>query len=123
MTGQTVTLEGNVPKICYDGCFVPICGRYFWDTNFGARLFCKMLGRNGGRVSKPEINLVEDAYYVGKCSSTDTHINACTGGRNQRTLGGKSGISASCDKGSEAEVHINCDGEVFLIIYNTLKLP
>ena len=118
-----MTLEGNVPKICYDDRFVPICGRHYWDNNFGARLFCKMLGRCGGTVSKTKIDLVEDAYHVGKCSSTDTDINTCSGGNNERKLG-----EDDCEKGKESVVHISCgieigNGELFLITYNLLKSP
>ena len=113
-----MALKGKEPKICYEGRLVPLCGRYFWENNFGARLFCQMLGRSGGTVSNPEIDLTEDAYYVGECSSTDTHINTCHAGANDHTLGGSKFLgTASCNKGSEAVAYINCDGKVFLIFY------
>ena len=117
MTGQTVALQGKNPKICYNGRLVPICGRYFWENNVGARLFCKMLGRSGGKVSRPGIGLPEDAYYVGECRSTDTHINKCSASTNYRTLGGQTSIfgTASCYKGSWAVVHISCDGKSSLL--------
>ena len=112
-----MALEGNRPKICYNGRLVPICGRYFWENNFGAGLFCRLLGRSGGTVSKPGIDLAEDAYYVGMCGSMDTHINTCSADTNYRTLGGQTSFlgTASCYKGSEAVVYIKCDGTFHLI--------
>ena len=35
-----------------DGKWTPICGHWFWDNNYGARLFCKQLGYNNGRYTK-----------------------------------------------------------------------
>ena len=114
MTGGTVAIEGKIAKICYNGRLVPICGRFFWDNNNGARLFCKMLGKGGGIVQKRGTKLVEDAYYAGTCSSTDKHITECSAGTNKRTLGGVTSIfkSASCNKGSKAAVRIECAGKV-----------
>ena len=112
MTGQTVALEGKQPKICYEGRLVPICGHYFWDNNFGARLFCQMLGRSGGIVSQPRFASDVNFYIVGKCSSTDTHITSCSAGANTRTLGGKAATS-NCNKGAKAGAYISCDGKIF----------
>ena len=111
-----MAFEGNAPKICYNNRLVPICGRYFWDNSFGARLFCKMLGKSDGIWLFPKIPLDEDAYYVGRCSSTDTHINKCSAASNWRTLGGSQfANSASCYKGSEAVVHVKCSGKYYLL--------
>ena len=122
VTGETVALEGKQPKICYDGRLVPICGHFFWRNNFGARLFCQMLGRDGGVIlPRPGISLAEDAYYVGECSSTDTHFNSCSAGMNMRTLGGLSSLyKDSCSKHSKALVHLSCIGKTFFITSHCL---
>ena len=122
MTGQTVAIEGRIAKICYNGRLVPICGRFFWDNNNGARLFCKMLGKKGGIVQKYEFKLTEDAYYAGTCSSTDKHITVCSAGKNKHTLGGKSNIlgTGSCNKGSRAAIYIECDGKTSLLYFKCI---
>ena len=122
VTGQTVAIEGKIAKICYNGRLVPICGRYFWENNNGARLFCQMLGKKGGHVNKNQgIELTEDAYYAGKCSSTDNHITECSAGGNKHTLGGFMVFgTASCNKGQKAAISIKCDGKI-LLLYSQLS--
>ena len=123
MTGQAVAIEGKIAKICYNGRLVPICGRFFWDNNNGARLFCKMLGKKGGIVQKYEFKLTEDAYYAGTCSSTDKHITECSAGKNKHTLGGKTRWgTGSCNKGSKAAIYIECDGKTSLLYSKNASL-
>ena len=116
MNGPTAAIEGNIAKICYNGRLVPICGHYFWENNNGARLFCKMLGKGGGNVNKnQDIELTEDAYYAGTCSSADKNITKCSAGGNHHTLGGTEFLGgSSCNKGSKAAISIGCYGKKIL---------
>ena len=116
-TGKKAAIEGDIAKICYNDRLVPICGHYFWENNNGARLFCKMLGKGGGRVNKnQDIELTEDAYYAGMCSSTDQHITECSSAGNHHSLGGAEMFgSSSCNKGSKAAIYIECGGKKFLL--------
>ena len=45
-----VRLIDGFPEILVDNGWHPICGHWFWNNNFGARLFCQELGFNDGKV-------------------------------------------------------------------------
>ena len=113
-TGKSVALEGRTPKICYQDRFVPICGHYFWDNDYGAQIFCRMLGRDGGVTTRKESKLTEDAYNVGKCSEADAQngrsITECTGDKNTNTLAYEFSSGSSCAEGEKSGVYIDCGG-------------
>ena len=117
MTGQRVAIEEDIAKICYNDRLVPICGHYFWENNNGAHLFCKLLGKGGGTVEKNgRMELTEDAYYAGQCSSTDKKITECSAAGNHHILGGSEMFgSSSCNKGSKAAIYIECGGKKLLL--------
>ena len=122
-TGASVQLDGRRPKICYKDRMVPICGYYFKDNNEGARLFCELLGKQGGVVYKTRKRLQEDAYMVGKCNIDDTHINACSQECNCRQLGGKCSWwrTANCNRGSRGVIYVDCNGKCFSYVFSIFK--
>ena len=112
-TGDKVELRGTQAMICYETRMVPICGRSFWTNNNGVQLFCKMLGKSGGKVDKSKSVLQEDAFVVGKCSKEDSHLSNCTSLCNKRTLGGDcEGWDASCYKRSNSGMKVHCFGKL-----------
>ena len=69
-----------------------------------------------------KIELTEDAYYAGKCSSTDKHITECSAGGNKHTLGGSMIFgTASCNRGQKAAIHIKCDGKILLVVLSVVE--
>ena len=113
-TGSKVELNGTQPKICYKNRMVPICGRMFWNTHYGAQLFCKMLGKANGIVKRSKEPLTEDAYVVGKCRSEDKDLLHCTGKCNLRTLGGDCKFfSGACTVGELAKPEVTCFGKIY----------
>ena len=54
-------VDGKYPEVLTnDGSWAPICGHWFWDNNYGARLFCRQLGFNDGRYPK---HLLADSQW------------------------------------------------------------
>ena len=88
---------------------MPLCGRYFWENDYGPQIFCKMLGREGGVVTGKFVKLTEDAYHVGRCKLSDLTrtITECTGGTNSKNFG-----RVGCDIGSEGGMYIDCGGGI-----------
>lgn len=106
--------------ICYENRMVPICGVGFKNSDFGARIFCKMLGKSGGKAGKSQSTLNEDAYMVGRCSEADTDLTKCTETCNKRTIGG-SCFGNSCNAFStKSAVDLHCFGKMFLILHKTV---
>ena len=108
--------------ICHEHQLVPICGHSFWENQNGARIFCKMLGKSGGKVENKKEILQEDAYIVGKCGNQDTDLTGCNGGCNEHTVGGScSRWIVSCNKGSTGLPRISCSGKKNVDNFETLK--
>ena len=72
-----------------NGIWSPICGHWFWDTHYGATLFCQKLGSNyvSGTVTRSRgKKLEQDAIRVGKCRNNDRWMQ-CSGGCNDLGYG------------------------------------
>ena len=41
--GNVRLKDGKYPEISIDGMWSPICGIWFWESNIGAKLFCRKL--------------------------------------------------------------------------------
>ena len=104
------SLENGQPMICHDKQMVPICGHWFWNTQYGAQLFCKLLGKSGGKLDKLTTHITQPALCVGQCNKSDKDIKNCTGGGNKKikTLGGQC-VGNSCDIGKAKAITIDCD--------------
>ena len=94
--------------MCLNGIWSPICGHWFWDTDFGANLFCQELTSNpastGQVIRRTDKPLEKDAIRIGKCLSNDQWLS-CSGGCND--LGTGQGC-ADCDANSPASIEIKC---------------
>ena len=66
--------SGNGPLIFFGGKWDYICGHYFHDNNYGAKLVCKKLGYNDGYVRKSEYKYNTGSFYLGKCRSSDSNL-------------------------------------------------
>ena len=100
--------DGKFPEVFLDGTWSPICGHHFWDTDFGAQLFCQKLFSNNastGQVIRTDKALEKNAIRIGKCLSNDTWLS-CSGGCND--LGTGQGCSEDCDANSPYSIEIKC---------------
>ena len=106
--------EGKFPEIKLNGKWLPICGHYFWDNNYGAALFCQKLNSTYtfGSAKDSGIPLVSNGIKVGKCTSQDNSLSSCTGGCNDLQVGGECSDDANskCSIGQGAIVEIECFG-------------
>ena len=101
------------PEIWFNGKWSPICGHYFWNNDYGARLFCQELNSTytSGRVKKLNyIALASDGVRVGKCTSQDKSLLSCTGDCNDLQVGGtcSNDRNGKCGVGQGATVKIEC---------------
>ena len=92
-----------------NGIWSPLCGHYFWDTEFGANFFCQKLTSNSastGKIIKRPEPLERDGIRVGTCLSTDQWLS-CTGGCNDLGIGKG---CAQCQAGSPytGSIEIKC---------------
>ena len=95
----------------------PICGQFFADNNYGAKLFCRHLDYDDGWVNFSEEkeedddknSIPMDSFMIGKCSETDTNLQRCTDGCNNRAIGGNC-EKESCSEGKGKRVKIHCEG-------------
>ena len=99
----------------------PICGQFFADNHYGAKLFCQQLGYDDGSVKiseemeedKDKKFIPMDSFMVGKCSENDTieydSLQRCTDGCNNRAIGGNC-EKESCSEGKGRRVKIQCKG-------------
>ena len=101
-------IDDKFPEVFLDGIWVPICGHWFWDTDFGADLFCQKLNSDpastGHVIRRADKPLEKDAIRIGKCLSNDQWLS-CSGGCND--LGTGQGC-ADCDVNSPASIEIKC---------------
>ena len=100
--------DGKFPEVFLNGIWSPICGHWFWDTDFGANLFCQELTSDpvstGQVIRRTDKPLEKDAIRIGKCLSNDQWLS-CSGGCND--LGTGQGC-ADCDANSPASIEIKC---------------
>ena len=97
--------------IYWDNQWVPICGHYFWDNDYGATLFCKKLGFLSGKVyGGGGQKYSTDSFRIGRCINGDEWKN-CSGRCNDYQLGGKcNGIPGYCGQSTTAKIYIDCEG-------------
>jgi len=108
--GSVRIKQEKYPEIFLNGKWVPICGHYFWDTNYGADLFCQKLDPKftNGIVSKSHgKRLASDGVRIGKCQPEDQQLLSCTGGGNDLGIG-NGFATANCEAGQLAAVEIQC---------------
>jgi len=106
--GAVQLRNGKYPEVFLNGIWSPICGHWFWNTNFGANLFCQELTSNPastGQVIRRKYAFGKDAIRIGRCESNDQWLS-CTGGCND--LGTGKGC-ADCRKGQKASIEIKCN--------------
>jgi len=109
--GSVRIKQEKYPEIFLNGKWVPICGHYFWDTNYGADLFCQKLDPKftSGIVSKSHgKRLASDGVRIGKCQQGDQRLKSCTGGCNDFGIGNELFGCANCEAGQLAAVEIQC---------------
>ena len=119
----------GTPFIFWNNAWSPICGLYFWDSSYGASLFCKKLGYSSGTSKKSNQMYDVNSFKVGKCLWDDSW-GACTGGCNDYSSGGNCinensaktcdanddqvGITIECNDGGQDVKNSSCGGN-FLI--------
>jgi hypothetical protein len=104
-----VTGVSFVPEVYYteDGKYYPICGHYFWDSNWGATLVCNVLGFQFGTCEATEVSYNIDAMPVGRCTpDIDFKLDACTGGGND--FGNFNYHDGWCRQGNNIGVRVVC---------------
>ena len=101
--GSVQLKDDKFPEVFLNGTWSPICGHHFWDTDFGAQLFCQKLTSNsfsnGSVIKRTDKPLEKDAIRIGKCLSNDTWLS-CSGGCE--------GCDKLCDANSPASIEIKC---------------
>ena len=99
--------NGKYPEVFWNGVWVPICGHWFWDNNFGATLFCKQLGFKSGIIKRNDQQVEADAIRIGRCTTWDNIWLHCSGGRNNLDVGGIFD-SEDCSSGHVEKFEIDC---------------
>ena len=109
----------GVPYLFRLGDWRPICGHGFWDSQDGAKAFCRELGFSGGEFTKMDASYGKHAIRVGKCGPGES-IGSCGGAKRYKLVG-------TCMSGKDVKVTISCDGhtpgsEIISCIGNIEKL-
>ena len=107
-----------------NGIWSPICGHWFWDTHYGATLFCQKLGSNyvsGTVIKRRNKRLEHDAIRVGKCRNNDRWMQ-CSGGCNDLGIGNELFGCANCEAGQLAAVEIQCFTGMYTYYYHQVFL-
>ena len=107
--GDVRMSSDDTPDFFWNGRFYPICGHWFWDSEFGAKTFCQKLGYMNGNITKErssEKKYTEDSIRVGKCLEGE-ELESCSGGCNDKGIG--KGCS-DCVAGERVGVTIACEG-------------
>ena len=103
--------DGKFPEVFLNGIWSPICGHYFWDTDFGAQLFCQKLTSNpastGQVIRRTDKPLEKDAIRIGKCLSNDQWLS-CSGGCNDLGTGKGCNNIDNCGANQPASIEIKC---------------
>ena len=93
------------------GIWSPICGHWFWDTYFGANLFCQELTSNpastGKVIRRTDKTLEKDAIRIGRCLSNDQWLS-CSGGCNDLGTGKGCNKYDNCGAKQPASIEIKC---------------
>ena len=103
-------IDGKFPEVKVGGHWGPICGPWFWDNNYGATLFCKLLDSkytSGTVIRRPDRPLMSYGVMIGICRSTDEDLAKCTGGNNKIS----DYIESICGSKEKASVEIQCVGK------------
>jgi len=112
-----ISAENGQPEVYHNGIWYPICGHWFWDTQYGTNLFCTELngepstGTITRRIrydSRQRQELSSQGIMIGKCLKSDTSLFGCTGGHNMKlhyrgqcAAGKRSGIIIDCSPKTE----------------------
>lgn len=82
--GNVRLKDGKYPEISIDGMWSPICGHWFWESNIGAKLFCRKLnskyvyGTVVKRVGKIQISTFKNCTYLKKYKASNGSNMATT---------------------------------------------
>ena len=100
--GDVGFFSDNIPKIFWRGKFFGICGDGFWNNNYGAAIFCRRLGYEGGVVKRTQGKSTStmESLFVGTCVVNDTDLADCKGGNNVYKIGSYS----TCTTDDEAKL-------------------
>ena len=123
--GDIRVKQEKYPEVFLNGNWSPICGHFFWDTKYGADLFCQKLDPKftSGIVSKsPGKRLASDGVRIGKCQPEDRSLLSCTGGCNDLGIGKGFGC-ANCEAGQLASVEIQCFTGTYVIVKSATVSP
>ena len=113
--------DEKFPEVFLNGTWSPICGHWFWDNDYGAKLFCQILMSNpdsiGVVIRRTDKPLESDGVRIGKCLINDQWLS-CSGGCNDLGTGkdcpeqcGCNNID-NCGADSPASIEIQCsDGK------------
>ena len=104
--------ENQIAEVLFNDQWVPICGHYFWDNDFGSNLFCQEKGFKSGKVAH-RIPLKSDGLKIGICNNGDTFLGCSEAKDNKMEVGGAI-KGSNCASGQTAGTVINCKGENFL---------
>ena len=107
--------DEKFPEVFLNGIWSPICGHWFWDNDYGAKLFCQMLTSNpdstGNVIRRTDKPLESDGIRIGKCLSND-QWGSCSGGCNDLGTGQGCNNIDNCGADSPASIEIQCsDGK------------
>ena len=104
---QPAAGEGFVPEVLFEGNYYPICGHYFWDSDYGAETVCKALGFDGGAKTNTAAKFEEHAMPVGRCNQGE-ELDKCSGGGN--AWGDLDTNDGWCNAGNTIGVEVTCTG-------------
>ena len=113
MSTVRISSGNGQPEVYYNGNWSPICGHWFWDTQYGTNLFCTELN---GEPSTGNITndysqrqeLGSQGIMIGKCLESDTSLFGCTGGKNMMRNYGSSVYRERCAAGQKSGIIIDC---------------
>jgi len=105
------------PYLHYNGKWNPICGHYFWDTDYGCSAVCASLGYSysGTRTHSREV-LTVPSIEVGKCNQNEG-ILGCTAAHNYYTesswcnIGNGIGNKCTCTGSTISGDPTTCDAK------------
>ena len=99
--------ENQIAEVLFNDQWVPICGHYFWNNDFGYNLFCEQKGFKSGKKAHT-IPLNADGLRIGTCNDGDTFLN-CSAARNNKMVVGDA--EWQCISGQNAGIVIDCKGK------------
>ena len=113
--GDVRLKDEKFPEVFLNGIWSPICGHWFWDNDYGAKLFCQTLTSNpdstGKIIRRTDKPLESDGIRIGKCLINDQWLS-CSGGCNDLGTGQGCNNIDNCGADSPASIEIQCsDGK------------